>query len=118
MQIDIQCRGFDLTESLRDYTSKRLAYSLSHGESHIKRISVRLSDINGPKGGEDKRCHVELRLLGLPEIVIEETQSDLYAAISRAAERAGRTLTRRVEQHHQGRFAAVRNENRSQAANE
>jgi putative sigma-54 modulation protein len=104
MQIDIQCRGFDLTDSLRDYTQKRLAYSLCHGESHIRRVIVRLSDINGPKGGEDKRCHLELRLQGFPAVVIEDTQAELYAAISRATERAGRTLARRLAQAHRNHY--------------
>ncbi len=96
MQMDIQCRGFELTDGLRDYARKRLAYSLSHGDAHIGRVIVRLSDINGPRGGEDKRCHVEVRLKGLPEVVIEDTQADLYVAIDRAVERAGRTLARRL----------------------
>lgn len=96
MQIDIQCRGFALTDGLRDYTKKRLACSLSHGEENIGRVIVRLSDINGPRGGEDKRCHLEIRLKGLPEMVVEDTQADLYAAIDRASERAGRTLTRQL----------------------
>lgn len=94
MQMDIQCRSFDLTEGLRDYVKKRLAYSLNCGDGHIVRVIVRLSDINGPRGGEDKRCHLELRLKRLPEVVIEDTESDLYVAIDRAAERAGRALVR------------------------
>lgn len=94
MQLDIQCRGFDLTDSLRDYAKKRLAYNLNCGDSHIARVIVRLSDINGPRGGKDKRCHLELRLKGLPEVVIEDTEADLYVAIDRAAERAGRALLR------------------------
>ena len=55
---------------------------------------MRLSDINGPRGGKDKRCHLELRLKGLPEVVIKDTEVDLYVAIDRAAERAGRALQR------------------------
>ena len=35
MQMVIQCRGFELTEGLHDYLSKRLAYSLSHGAARI-----------------------------------------------------------------------------------
>ncbi len=94
MQMDIQCRGFDLTDGLRDYARKRLAYSLNCGDGHIGRVIVRLSDINGPRGGKDKRCHLEMRLKGLPEVVIEDTEVDLYVAIDRAAERAGRALLR------------------------
>lgn len=96
MQMNIQCRGFTLTEGLRDYARNRLACSLSHGEVHVVRVIMRLSDINGPRGGEDKRCHLEVRLKGLPGVVVEDTQTDLYLAIDRAAERAGRTLARHM----------------------
>ena len=102
MQMDIQCRDFELTESLRDYTKKRLAYSLRFGSAYIMRLVVRLSDINGPRGGEDKRCCLEVRLKGLPEVVIEDTETDIYVAIDRAAERAGRTLARRLARNQRG----------------
>lgn len=96
MQIDIHAHGFTLTDGIHDYVLKRLAYSLNHGDEHITRVNVRLSDINGPRGGEDKRCLIEIRLKGAPEVVIEDTESDLYVAIDRAAERASRTLARRL----------------------
>ena len=103
MQMDIQCRGFDLTAGLRDYASRCLAYSLSHGDAYIRRVIIRLSDINGPRGGEDKRCHLEVRLKGgLPGVVIEDIEADLYLAINRAAERAGRTLARRLARSQRG----------------
>lgn len=96
MQMDIQSQGFTLTDSLRDYLMKRLAYALNHGGEYISRVTVRLSDINGPRGGADKRCFIEVRLKQQPAVVIEDTEADLYVAIDRAAERAGRTLTRRL----------------------
>ena len=97
MQMDIQSQGFTLTDALRDYLLKRLAYDLNHGDEYISRVSVRLSDINGPRGGADKRCFIEIRLKQLPAVVIEDTEADLYVAIDRAVERASRTLTRRME---------------------
>ncbi|MDP2833849.1 MAG: HPF/RaiA family ribosome-associated protein [Pseudomonadota bacterium] len=96
MQMDIQSQGFSLTDGLRDYVMKRLAYGLNHGDETITRVIVRLSDINGPRGGEDKRCLIEVRLKTAPAVVIEDTEADLYVAIDRAAERAGRTLARRL----------------------
>lgn len=96
MQVDIQAHGFALTDGLRQYVLKRLNNSLSHSDDHIMRVIARLSDINGPRGGEDKRCLIELRLKQAPEVVIEDTESDLYIAIDRASERAGRTLARRL----------------------
>ena len=60
---------------------------------------VRLSDINGPRGGADKCCHIQVVLPQLPDVVIEDTEVDLYAAIDRAADRAGRTVDRRLARH-------------------
>lgn len=96
MQMDIQSQGFSLTDGLRNHVMKRLAYALNHGDAAITRVIVRLSDINGPRGGDDKRCLVEVRLKAAAAVVIEDTEADLYVAIDRAVDRAGRTLARRL----------------------
>jgi ribosome-associated translation inhibitor RaiA len=96
MHIDIHTQGFTLTTGLREHVEHRLAYALSHAGASITRLTVRLSDVNGPKGGEDKRCLIEARLKQIPAVVIEDVEADLYVAIDRAAERAGRTLARRL----------------------
>ncbi len=96
MQIDIQARHFSLTDSLRSHAEHRLRLALTCCNNHIQRIVMRLSDINGPRGGADKHCHLQVVLAGLPDVVIEDTETDLYVAINRATDRAGRTLVRRV----------------------
>lgn len=100
MHIDIRAQGFTLTRGLRDYVMKRLAYAFAHGEDSVTRLNVSLSDINGPRGGADKRCLIEARLKQAAAVVIEDVEADLYLAIDRATERAGRTLARRLERTH------------------
>ena len=97
MQIAIQARGFPLTDALRNHTHTRLGFTLSHAADRIRRVGIRLSDLNGPRGGVDKRCLIEVRLDGLPTVVIEDIQPDMYAAIDRAVGRAARTVMRRLE---------------------
>lgn len=94
MQVDIQSTGFTLTAGIRAYFMKRLTDDLNHGDGHVTRVIVRLSDINGPRGGVDKRCFIEVRLKHAPALVIEDTEADLYLAIDRATERAGRAMER------------------------
>ena len=96
MQLNIQARGFVLTDALRKYTEKRLKFAVARDDNVVMRARIRLADINGPRGGVDKRCQVELALAGQCNIVIEDTQADLYFAIDRACDRAMRTLTRRL----------------------
>ena len=104
----IQARGFLLTDAIREYTERKLIYAVSFAGSVTQRINVRLSDINGPRGGDDKRCQLVFTLQGLPSVVIEDTESNLYVAIDRAVERASRTLARVLARKHafKGSFGA------------
>jgi putative sigma-54 modulation protein len=97
MRIDIKASGFDLTEGLREHTQRRLQFALGWANHDVRAVSVRLSDINGPRGGRDKRCRIQVPFAGKPNVVIEDTESDLYVAIDRAAERAERAVVRRLE---------------------
>lgn len=98
MQIDIQARGFSLTEALDNRVHNRLGFTFLHASSRVNRVRVRLSDLNGPRGGVDKCCLVEVRLEGLPVVIVEDIQSNMYTAIDRAVGRAARTVKRRLAQ--------------------
>jgi ribosome-associated translation inhibitor RaiA len=91
MLIDIKASDFPLTEALRNHADRRLRSALTCCGQHIRRVTMRLSDVNGPRGGADKRCRLRVALAGLPDVVVEDTQADLYTAIDRATDRAGRT---------------------------
>lgn len=94
MNIAIQSNGLVLTESLRAHVRRRLQTSL--GWALTRRLAVWLSDINGPRGGRDKRCKIQISLDHGKTIVIEDTEEDLYAAIDLAADRADRALARQL----------------------
>lgn len=99
MRIDIHTSKFALTESLRSYIERRVQFALSWAHHRLPRVQLRLNDINGPKGGLDKVCRIQIPLAGNKPVVIEETQQDMYTAIDRAIDRAARTLSRRVARH-------------------
>ena len=96
MQIDIQARNFSLTDALRSHAERRLRFAMTCCDDRIQRVVMRLSDINGPRGGADKRCHLQVVLAGLSDVVIEDIEADLYVAIDRACDRAGRTVVRKI----------------------
>ena len=97
MRVAIQANGFEMTSALRAYTEHRLATALGWARRHMRKLAVWLSDVNGPRGGVDKRCKIQVQLDGGREVIIEELEADLYAAIDRAAERADRAIVRQVE---------------------
>ncbi len=97
MQLDIQTNGFSLTDSIKDYTKHRMGFALNRNDKQVTKVKVRLADINGPRGGVDKRCQIDISLAGHNDIVIEDVETNLYVAIDRASDRCARTLTRRLE---------------------
>lgn len=103
MEIDIRARGFGLTPGLRQRVLRRLQFAFGSTGHRLRRIVVWLADQNGPRGGEDKRCRVQVVVPGGTPVVIEDTESDLYVAIDRAIDRAGRTVSRRLSRQREDR---------------
>ena len=97
MRIEIQARGFELTEGLRQHTERRLQFAIDWASDEVRTVKVRFSDINGPRGGNDKCCTIQIPIAGQRDVFVKDTEADLYVAIDRAAERVERTLSRKLE---------------------
>jgi len=94
MELDVRGRHLQVSGALRAHLAKRLAFALGRISHRIGRVRVRIEDVNGPKGGVDKRCRVAVRGDSGWVVMIEEWDSDAYAAVDRAAGRAGRAVQR------------------------
>ncbi len=108
MQIFIQARGFDLSAGLREHVERRIHFALDWAHQHVHKVSIRLSDLNGPRGGKDKCCSIQVGVLGTADVLIEDIEPDLYIAIDRATDRAGRTLARQVARQRERRQGSPR----------
>ena len=96
MKVDLQSLHFELTEELKANIQRKLHFALSRMEPHITAISITLSDINGPKGVVDKQCLLKISIADMEDIVIKDTQTNLYRAVDRAMQRASRTVARSI----------------------
>src|SRR5437879_9407582 len=63
MDTEIRILGIDLTGALQLYIERRLRSSLSRFGGRVGRVRVRITDVNGPRGGPDKSCHISAELL-------------------------------------------------------
>jgi len=88
-----------VTASLREYIDRRLHFALGRFSPAIDHVSVRVGDMNGPRGGVDKQCQifVELTTPGSNVITVDEHDEDLHAAVVRASNRVGRTVARTLQ---------------------
>lgn len=97
----IRVTGASLTWRQHKDIRRKLGMKLGKYASSIERISVRVADVNGPKGGVDQRCRVKVVLMGLPSIVVARqdavAQVAIDAALRATAEAVSRVLGRRRE---------------------
>ncbi|MBI5477666.1 MAG: HPF/RaiA family ribosome-associated protein [Deltaproteobacteria bacterium] len=91
----LEIRGGELVSEIRrDRIARRLGFALSRFGVRIATVRVRLADVNGPRGGSDKSCRMEVVGDRAWRLVVEDRDADFHAAIDRAAERAGRAVSR------------------------
>ena len=93
MQVLFKSRHPQATE-LRDLTEHRVRFVLRRLGWLVPRAEVQMSDVNGPRGGIDKRCQVELRTNGAGSVVVASVANDWRTALDNALARASQFLVR------------------------
>ncbi len=93
MQVLFKSRHPQATD-LRDLTERRVRFVLRRLGWMVPRAEVQMSDVNGPRGGVDKRCQVELRTDGAGSVVVTSVANNWRTALNDALARAARLLTR------------------------
>jgi hypothetical protein len=94
---NIRVFGVDLSQEERVLIRHGLGVKLGKYENSIERVTVRVRDENGPRGGIDKLCRIKVVLSGLPSVVFESRAASLKAAINGALSGTERAVRRSVQ---------------------
>ena len=97
MRVEIRARHGRLTRSLEEQLERRLHFALSRFGDRIQQATVQLADLNGPRGGEDQHCRIEVSLVPSGLIMAEATDAEVVSAVGRAAERVARRVRDALE---------------------
>jgi ribosome hibernation promoting factor len=95
--IDTRASQFALTDSIVRHVESRVRSSLAPVERWVMSVTARLQDVNGDRGGIDKRCKLVAVLTHRGTVVAQATHNDLYAAVDEAARRIRRAAVRAVK---------------------
>jgi hypothetical protein len=88
MQIQINTdRNIDGNEQLAAETRATVSGALDRFSSRISRVEVHLSDENSAKGGNDKRCVIEVRVEGLRPVAVTHQATTVQQAVVSAADK-------------------------------
>jgi len=103
MWLNISGQGLTVDAAVIEHVERRLGFALGRFGDRIGRATVHLADVNGPRGGEDKRCWVVVDILGRGRVVVEDTDCDVQVAIDRMADRVGQAVRRKLDRARTGR---------------
>ena len=95
----IRPRGLELGESQHEYIRRKLDRRLGRFAPVIDRVSVRVTDVNGPRGGVDKSCRVKVVLKQMETVVVERRHHDARAAFDLALDAVRRVVRARVRRN-------------------
>jgi ribosome-associated translation inhibitor RaiA len=93
----IRAQGVDVDADERAYIRRKLGMKFGKFANSVERVSVRIEDANGPRGGVDQVCQVKVVLSGLPSVIVEQRDATLIAAIDGALTGAERAVRRSLQ---------------------
>jgi hypothetical protein len=93
MEIVFESRHHDGAK-MREFAVSRVQFVMRRLSWLVPRAKVRLSDVNGPRGGVDKCCLLELKTDQVGTVTIIAKASDWHAALEASLSRATRLLLR------------------------
>lgn len=100
MIIDVRSKNLDLTPAERAHAEHSLSAALDRFAPRIDQVRVSIADVNGPKGGIDKACRVQVHGRSGWEVLVSQADADVFALIDRASQRAGQAVARLLDRAH------------------
>lgn len=107
MRIEVRGRNLEDTIDMRRHAERRLRFALGRFAGAVGRVTMRVEDVNGPRGGVDKRCRLVVALTPSGELMIEDEDADVRVLLDRAADRAARAVGRQLGRRRSQRSGAM-----------
>lgn len=96
MRIDIQTTEMNLGQNFKQVLKAKTRRLFQHNSRHIRQINITFRDVNGPKGGEDKLCRVNVFVGRGQHILVSVKDSSAYQAAMLAVKKANHSLRRQL----------------------
>lgn len=93
--IEVRSKADCTEQEVRQFTERRVRFALDRFRQ-TRRVAVFIEDVNGPKGGADKRCRIVAEF-GFASVVIEEVRPAWQSAVARAVRRLSRKLAQELK---------------------
>lgn len=100
MDIRLITRHFERKQALIDLAQRRAGFAFARFGAMVRGIEIRLSDVNGPRGGQGIACLARLHLARGGDVLVEGSAFTPEDGVSQAIARLAGRLRRLVSRHH------------------
>lgn len=95
------------TQEFQVVAPRTLASALGRFRQRIRSINVWMEDVNGPRGGIDVWCRIEVRFVRHGRVSVSSMGRDQYTAFAKAAMRAGERIDRHIKKTRAARRQSI-----------
>ncbi len=96
MRMRVVAHGIELSNDMKAFIRRRMQFNLGRFQERIKSLTVRLADMNGPRGGIDKCCDIRVDAGFRQPVIVSERQATAHAAVALAMDRVERAVKRQL----------------------
>ena len=97
MRLMIHPRNFTADVEFRGRAEQCIESALGSVQPRLRGVDVYLTDVNGPRGGPDKRCRIVAHLPAGQPVVVSRTGDDPVSAVLAAAARCRHSVRSRLK---------------------
>lgn len=95
MEVVVQARHVE-AHTLREWVDTRVRFVTRRMSHTISRVVIRLKDVNGPRGGVDKHCQIQLTTAGGQVLLSSSSGRQWQSAVEAALARTAGALRQKV----------------------
>ncbi len=103
-------------DELREWATERASFAFRRHPEAAPRATIQLSDLNGPRGGIDKQCVIEVSAAGSTPVVVRSVADNWHCALNRALARASTALKKLLSRGKDARAGKKRLKQRTSLA--
>ena len=108
MRVHVFARNVALAPSLAEFIERRLQFALGRFASRVDDVTVRLEDLNGPRGGIDQQCRIEANVVPSAWKTAVAKGASIHAAVCQAVDKIARAVRKDLARRRTRRVRAGR----------
>jgi ribosome-associated translation inhibitor RaiA len=97
MRIWIKDKQKQIGSSATEHIMDKVEAAFSKFGQHVVSVDLIIEDVNGPRGGIDKKCQLLVNIRGMKSVVVSTKKASASRAIAKAIAKAKRTTNRKLK---------------------